>query len=95
MAPTRRGPGADSPGPRNTTVVATSIGTKPTDPRAVAADNYSAGSLDRFVRNRERMLGGLRLARDPQVAAEQLREALGGRALAQVWVAELMREVCS
>lgn len=93
MAATRRGPGVDSPGPRKISAPA-SIDKKRTDPSTVTADNYSAGTLKRWTGQREQVLGGLRLARDPHVAAEQLREALGGRALAQAWAHELLTAVC-
>lgn len=66
-------------------------GTTPVRPSTVAADNYSAGSLARWTENRERILGGrLVLDTDPELAGEQLREQLGGRALAQVWAHQLL-----
>lgn len=95
MAATRRGPGLDSPGPRKISQPRSSpIKSQRTDPATVTADNYSAGTLERWTGQREQVLGGLRLARDPHVAAEQLREALGGRALAQAWAHELLTAVC-
>lgn len=57
----------------------------------VAADGYSDGTLARWTARRERALGDrLVLNTDPELAGEQLREQLGGRALAQVWAHQLL-----
>ena len=75
-------------------LVAGSIGPKRSDSSAVTADRYSAGSLARWTDRRERVLGGtLRLDRDPERAAELLREQLGGRALAAMWLHETLEAV--
>lgn len=61
---------------------------------AVTADGYAAGTLDRWLRTRERALGGrLVLHRDTERAAELLAEALGGRAAAYRWAVALVAEV--
>lgn len=61
---------------------------------SVAADGYSAGTLDRWQRARDRALGGrLVLHRDPERAADLLAEALGGRGAARAWVLALSAEV--
>ncbi|UDY36274.1 hypothetical protein [Dermatobacter hominis] len=76
------------------TLVAGSISRNRSDSSAVTADRYSAGSLDHWTRQRERVLGGLlRLDRDPERAAELLREQLGGRALATIWLHEALEAV--
>lgn len=67
----------------------------------VTADGYSAGTLDRWIAVRERGIPSrhegeeLLLHRDPVAAAHDLADLLGGRALAQVWLAEAARAIVS
>ncbi len=80
MAPTRRGPAAgDGPGPEITTPASTTIESHDTAPSDVAADPWSAHCLN--------------LNRDPEVAAEDLKAAVGGRAAAYRWAVALIAEV--
>jgi hypothetical protein len=46
--------------------------------------------LPRYLTDRERILGGLRVHRDPDVAAELVAVALGGRQAARRWLLDVV-----
>jgi hypothetical protein len=62
-------------------------------PAGVTADGYAAGTLAKWTASRERVAGGIRVHRDPEVAAAMLAEALGGRECAYRWLVATLGEV--